>query len=169
MKNLVTGVIAGIIVFIWVMASWMFLPWHTPTFSKFSDEAIVVKELKNIAPESGVYIYPGMDVEPEKAMGEPHIFASVRHEPKDFKFCMMYGLLIHILAGLVITCLASKANAGTFPKKFMIVFKASLFAAILANLPNWNWWSLPLDYTLIGMADILIGWSIAGLWIAKRV
>jgi hypothetical protein len=42
-----------------------------------------------------------------------------------------------------------------------------LAVGILGELPSWNWWGFSAGYAFVGIADAVIGWSLAGLCIAK--
>jgi hypothetical protein len=37
----------------------------------------------------------------------------------------------------------------------------------VTHVPYWNWWSFPEEYTLVAMADLAVGWFLAGLVIAR--
>jgi hypothetical protein len=168
MKKLITGVVAGVIVFAWNMFSWMVLPWHQGTFQEFQNPVSTAQVLQQNAPTSGIYFYPPWDTKPEDMKGKPHILTTIAHEEKQMAVCMALGLLIQVLAGLVLTCLVCKANVSTLKDRLKIVCKTVTFAFIVGMLPNWLWWSFPIQFTLMGLADLVIAWTVAGLWIAKR-
>lgn len=70
MKNLFkASMIGGLIAFIWSLASWTLLPWHTDAFETFKDEKAVAAVLEQNAPRRGIYIIPRYIVEqaPQKA------------------------------------------------------------------------------------------------------
>jgi len=37
------------------------------------------------------------------------------------------------------------------------------------TVPNWIWWGYPTDFSVILALDILVGWGLAGLALAKIV
>jgi hypothetical protein len=48
---------------------------------------------------------------------------------------------------------------------FVVIF--ALAASIVTDIPYWNWFGFDLQYTLVTVADLLIGWFFAGLVLAK--
>jgi len=167
MKKLITGVVAGVIVFAWGMFSWMVLPWHQTTFQEFQNPA-TVQAIQQGAPQTGMYVYPSWDTKPEDMKGKPHILTTISYQDKNMAVCMALGLLIQILAGLVLVCLMGIANVTTLKDRLKIVCKTVAFAFIVGVLPNTLWWSFSWQYAGLGLADLVVGWTIAGIWIAKR-
>jgi hypothetical protein len=168
MKKLITGVVAGVIVFAWGMFSWMVLPWHKATFGQYQNEVITVKALQLGAPEAGMYVYPPMDTKPEDMKGKPHILTTISYKEKQMAVCMTLGLLVQVLAALALACLLGMANVTTLKDRLKIICKAVAFAFFVGILPNWLWYSFSWQHTLLCFADLVIAWTLAGLWIAKR-
>src|SRR5438105_12907769 len=58
MKRILVGsVVAGIVLFLWGCAAWLFLPTYT-NFKDILDETAVVATLKDSLPEKGIYYFP---------------------------------------------------------------------------------------------------------------
>jgi len=169
MRNLVTGIVAGVIVFIWVMISWMVLPFHNNSINTFQNPEAVLTAVTTNTSGAGIYVYPGMDSTPEEMAKEPHIVTTISLAGKNMMVCMAIGLLIQCLAGLFITSLLAKANVSNFSSKIGTVLRAVLFAGVVGLLPSWLWWGFTPSFVFLGFIDLLIGWSLAGIWIAKRV
>ncbi|MCA9396242.1 MAG: hypothetical protein KC649_03645 [Candidatus Omnitrophica bacterium] len=169
MNKLITGVAAGIVVFIWGMLSWMVLPWHQQSFSEFRGGKVAAQSVLLTTPESGMYAYPTWNTPPDEAIKQPKLLAVVSRDKKNMLFCMAKGLLIQIFAGLIITCIVATVKLQSVKDKMILIFKIALFASVTGVLPNWLWWSFTPHYTLLAVADILVGWMLAGLIIAKRV
>jgi len=167
-KKLITGVVAGVIVFAWGMTSWMVLPWHAGTMDKLRLEPVAVQAIKQAAPESGMYAYPSMDAPKEDMAKVPHFLISISYAKKNMPICMSIALLIQILGGLVLVCLIDKAKLENFGDRMKLICKAVVFAAIVGHLPNWLYWGFTPAYTGLAIADLLIAWGIAGVWISKR-
>jgi hypothetical protein len=55
----------------------------------------------------------------------------------------------------------------SYGAKVLFVAVVSLFAALFGNLPYWNWYSFPTDYTIAYMGTSVLAWSVAGLGMAK--
>jgi len=168
-KELTTGIVAGIIAFIWGWISWMALPWHAASFEKLKGEPVAVQAIKLAAPESGMYAYPGMDATKEEMKKTPHLLVAINYAEKKLPICLTIGLLIHVLGGLVLTCLLKKSNVTTLGDRMKIVCKAIFFVGFVGVLPNWLWWGFTPFYTFLVFMDLLMGWGAAGFWIAKRI
>ncbi len=177
------GVVGGIVVFIWGMISWMVLPWHTMTMNKFTHEELVAHVIEQNAPKSGIYVFPYMhtgsssEKESKKEMTEakemmktgPLVFASV-------KLGGMHGglvrhiigsLVIQIVGALLISWLLFQTKGLKYFKQVWFVASVGLVVGILGHLPAWNWMGFAWNYTLVCVLDLLIGWFLAGLVIAK--
>ena len=179
------GIVGGVIVFVWLLISWMFLPWHYQSLKKFRDENKVYNVIRDNAPVSGIYILPNMYVyregisqnELNREMASqtqmmargPVLFASVSVDgvtgPRYLPFVI--ALLIQIVGAGIITWMLFQTRLGTSEQKITFVTTVGLLIGILGFLPDWNWWRFSLSYTLGCMADQLIGWFLAGIAIAK--
>jgi hypothetical protein len=185
-KSMMTSaVVGGIIVFVWGMLSWMILPWHKHSMMKFEHEESVAQVISANAKASGLYVLPnsfhhkeGMTREENehqkmKAMQMmehgPFMLASIRVEGMNYKSPAPYivSLIIQIVSAFLITWLLLKTKGLSYMKQVGFITIVGLVAAILGYLPGWNWWGFPLCYTIVGMLDIIIGWFLAGLAIAK--
>ena len=58
------GIVGGVIVFLWMMVSWMVLPMHKATMNKFVDESEVLSTITRYAPKDGIYVIPSMEKPP---------------------------------------------------------------------------------------------------------
>lgn len=180
-KSLVKGcVLGGIILFVWGFFSWAVLPWHNMTFNTFKDPVEVGKVIAKNAMEDGVYIMPCDHCnkedrplsasEKESVHKGPFVFATVRlsgisspHMVKE----IVRSLFIQALAALFATWILVHTKGLKYWKKVRLVAVLGLFAGILAYLPMWNWMAASSGYTVVGIADYLVGWFFAGLAIAK--
>jgi len=178
------GLLGGLVLFAWGSISWMALPWHRVTFESFTDEVAVAQVLSANARGSGVYILPnghrrepGMTEAQQKAVEEdamkrgeqgPFMLASITlHGWGSMGNAMLVGLLTQIAGALLATWLLLKTSGLQYWGRvgFLVIF--ALTVAVLAYVPYWNWWHFSTNYTLVAFADLLIGWFLAGLVIAK--
>ncbi|MGB7128960.1 MAG: hypothetical protein WBD50_07745 [Candidatus Rhabdochlamydia sp.] len=183
-KKLVKGaLIGGVTVFIWSMLSWMVLPWHTQTYYKFTDEAEVAKVLKENTSQSGIYILPNTshysNNTPTKEIRKaeeilktgPFVFASIKlgGMKKMGTATLMISLCSYILAAAIISWMLLQTQGLRFLEKTLFVTMVGLLTAILGVLPAWNWWHFSTAYTLVTCLDLVIGWALAGLLMAKSL
>lgn len=169
-----SGIVGGIILFIWSAISWMALPWHMDTLHGFTDETAVVQTITSNASQSGIYVLPfkQMDVQQgQETQQTPQVFASINLQGMGSSMAkpMGIGLIGQIIAAMLVAWLLSKTSGLGYFGKLGFIFIFAVTVAIIADVPNWNWFAFDTHYTLVMMADTLIGWVLAGLVMAKLV
>ena len=154
------------------------------TFENFQNPALVQEALMIGAPKAGIYLLPGCPTKgkslpPNQAKAlikeahekmEKGTFAFVAMRPHGtgpMGPLMVRSLLIQILGAFCLTGLLLLANVRGFIRRMGFVKLFALAAGIITYLPDWNWWGFSVAYTLVGMADLFIGWILAGLVIIK--
>ncbi len=185
MRSLVLGsVLGGVVVFVWSAVSWMLLPWHNSSMKSFADESAVAQVILDNAPSGGMFMLPGMppgfeslsqtekqavetSIAQRRAEG-PYLYGVVwRGVKEDMGRQMGVALLFNILAALLVTMLVMKTGGMSWAGRVMFVVTAALAVCLIAVVPNWIWWHHPSGYIIVTMADVLIGWTLAGMVIAK--
>ncbi len=174
------AVLGGIIIFIWGLLSWMVLPWHARSFNKFCNECKVAEVIRKNAPCSGMYILPNTygydcctppcDIEESRNLMDcgPVMFASIqlcgvnRCSVMPFLTSLFtYIIGAAIVAWMLLLSRLSYWNAVIFVTLFGVA------AALLGVMPAWIWWGFSGCYTLTIFFDLIIGWFLAGLLIAR--
>jgi|ERR1700722_16892441 len=181
-KKLFRGaIIGGVIVFLWCLISWMALPWHSMVFKKFDDESSVAHAIRNNAQESGVYILPNTfkynpstsNEEMEQGMmmmqRGPTMFASVQVNGMGHKSVRPFviSLILEIIGAGIVTWMLLQTKGLKYKHRVGFVTLYGLAIGVLGILPAWNWWCFSLSYTMVIFLDLIIGWFLAGLAIAK--
>jgi hypothetical protein len=179
------GIIGGIVVFIWMLISWMLIPWHSATINKFENEEKVATVLKENAPVSGVYMLPNMChfkspvtkeemqkyrmAEKEMMRNGPIVFAGIRKDGVDPSSAAPFirALIIQIVAGFFVTWLLLMTKGLKYMQQVGFITLLGFLAGIMTLLPAWNWCGFSTGYVVVGMLDLIIGWFLAGLAIAK--
>lgn len=84
---------------------------------------------------------------------------------------LVRGLLLSVAAAIVAAALLAAAAPALPRYRHRVLFVALLggFAATATRLVDWNWWAFPLDWILLEVADLVVGWTLAGLAIAAIV
>jgi uncharacterized membrane protein len=184
-KSLILGsLLGGLVLFVWGAISWMALPWHLTTLNKFKDEAAVAQVLTANAARAGVYILPnvhkhepGISEEQKKAaeaeglkrMQEgPFLFAAVRLTGStSMGPQMIIQLVTQIVSALFVSWLLLKTRGLSYLGRVGFVMMIALVVAVISHVPYWNWWGFSTGYTFVAITDLIIGWLLAGLVIAK--
>ena len=184
MKRIITaGVVGAIVLFVWGMAAFMVLPLHTPTMHQLPEDRQIAEALSAQNLESGVYTSPfpanPADMSnPESPFMKNHeagpIFSiyyrkegAVPMNPGVLGTGFVIDLLATTLAAWLLSMLGSCGNS--YGCRVGFVAGMGVLIAIVGHLSYWNWMYFPLDYTLAFVADVVIGWTLAGLAIAYFV
>lgn len=181
-----SGLLGGLIVFLWGAVSWMVLPFHAKTLNHFQDESAVQAVLTTNTLGAGLYVLPHPEPEnarlPDLAAKQRALkrqrqmeygpFAIVVFQPHGtgaMLLLMARGLALKVLAAILMTWLLLQVGVVSYRRRVFLVMVTAMIGAILVNLEQWNWWAFPDDYVLLQMLDLLIGWFLAGLVMAKIV
>ncbi|HZS11157.1 MAG TPA: hypothetical protein VFA38_02835 [Nitrospirales bacterium] len=165
---LLGGVLGAVIVFVWNAISWMLLPWHQWTFSKFKDEETVGRVIAANVDRDGLYLGPCPSKTGEPPKAGPRIFSTIRLGGMEGMGGYLIGsFLIGLLGALFIMGLLLHHTPGnSYAHRVGFVMVVALTGGILSHLPHWNWWGFPASYTAVAIADLVIGWGLAGLAMA---
>lgn len=179
------SVLGGIVVFVWGVISWMVLPWHMETSHQFTDEHAVATVLEENTPVSGIYFLPNchkhtagetaeeikssMEAAKSRMKQGPLLFVSIHKEGMDPESVRPFigSLLIQIIAAIFATGLLLQTKALPYIRRVWFVCALGVFAGVVSTLPDWNWMSFSLGWTVVTFLDLAIGWFLAGLVIAK--
>ncbi len=183
-----SGIVGGIILFIWSAISWMALPWHMATLHGFNDEVAVEQIIVANTPKSGIYVMPMKQMDMKQAASDaassssssttstatsttttPQIFASVNLKGMGSSMAMpmVIAVIYLIIAACLVAWMLSKTVGLGYLNRVGFVVVFGIAVAILSALPCWNWFGFALNYSMVMMADIIIGWFLAGLVMAK--
>jgi hypothetical protein len=182
-NHLKCAVAGGLIVFIWGLFSWMVFPWHQTSLKKFTNESEVATVISENAPTAGMYVLPNTFAYNDKTSQEhmtqgmtmmekgPFMFASIRPNGmgKMSLGPFILSLFIQIIGAFIVTWMLMKTKGLIFRKQVGFVTLFGLGVGILTQIPDWNWWGFSCVYVLTNLADLVIGWFLAGLAIAKII
>jgi hypothetical protein len=165
------GVLGGIVLFIWSAISWMALPFHNQNLKSFSNEILVESALKASLDkdQGGIYILPNPHKN-EAAKKETGLFAFVAVSPQgwgNMGLRMLIAFLFNVLGAAVVTGLLLKTGGMKYWGRVGFTVLFALAAGVVCRLPEWNWWGFSAGFVLMEFMDLLVGWFLAGLVIAK--
>lgn len=169
MRNLLLSAVAGMVLFVWGFVSWAVLPWHNMVANKFTDEAAVSQVLKDNAPQAGVYYLPFS--EQDHGPGQVGAFANVLPQGTEMNMGrqMGIGLVTQIVSAFLVLALVSMTSGLVYWGKVGFFALAGLTIGFVSHAPYWNWFGFPAPYVGVTILDILTGWILAGLVVAKFV
>ena len=180
-KIFLAGVLGAVAMFTWQFIAHMFLPLGEAGFAEIPNESAVVAVMQsNIGEKVGLYLYPGTGLGPTATKEEksevmkrmPDMYASkpsgllLYHPPGEpFKFGQR--LAIQFVTDLVLSLLAvfllARARLTTFGSIMGVATVIGLIAAIVTNIPLWNWYGFPCVYTTANVTMELVSFLCVGL------
>jgi hypothetical protein len=167
MKNMLLSLVAGIVLFVWGFVSWVVLPWHMAVANRFTDEAAVSRVLKENSPQAGVYYLPFS----EKDHGPNMVgaFANVLPQGTEMNMNrqMAVGVVTQVLSAFLVLGLLGMRSGLSYWGKVGFFALAGLTIGFVSHAPYWNWFGFPAPYVGVTIADGVIGWTLAGLAVAK--
>lgn len=176
MRILIAGVVGAIAMYIWVFVAHMFTPLATMGFQQIKDEAPVVAAVQAAIPKSGLYAFPWIDMKSKDYMKEyaektkttGSALILYRAPPGDAT--MTKQLVIEFVTELAECLLAAFLLAQTmiagFAMRAGFIAVVGGVASISTNVPYWNWYGFPCDFTLAAIIMQFVGFIVAGLAIA---
>ncbi len=184
-RVLIAGLFAGIGMFLWMSIAHMALPLGRIGVSEIPNEAPVLAAMQaSLGDHSGLYIFPGMGLGPNPTHAEQNNAMAHYQEklnanpsglliyhPAGAKALTPAQLITEFVTELVEAFLASlllaRAALGTYSRRVAFVTTVGIVAVLATNVPYWNWYGFPTDYTIAYMFTQLVGFLVAGLIAGK--
>ena len=179
-RAFVAAILGGITMFIWSFLAHDLLPLGETGMREFKDEAAMLDALKtNLGDAHGLYHFPGHKAGPnatrqeksdamkramEKAASGPS-GVLLYHSTREFSFGKLLGIefATELLEAMLVVFLLTQTGIESFSGRIGFVFVAGILAAITTNIPYWNWYGFPSNYTAAYMAIEIIGFLCVGL------
>ena len=179
-RAFLAAILGGITMFIWSFLAHDLLPLGETGMREFKDEAAMLDALKtNLGDAHGLYHFPGHKAGPnatrqeksdamkramEKAATGPS-GVLLYHSTREFSFGKLLGIefATELLEAMLVVFLLTQTGIESFSGRIGFVFAAGILAAITTNIPYWNWYGFPSNYTAAYMSIEIIGFLCVGL------
>ena len=179
-RAFLAAILGGITMFIWSFLAHDLLPLGETGMGEFKDEAAMLDALKtNLGDARGLYHFPGHKAGPnatrqeksdamkramEKAASGPS-GVLLYHPTREFSFGKLLGIefATELLEAMLVVFLLTQTGIESFSGRIGFVFVAGILAAITTNIPYWNWYGFPSNYTAAYMSIEIIGFLCVGL------
>ena len=179
-RALLAAILGGIVMFIWSFIAHDLLPLGEIGMREFKNESAVLDALKtNLGDARGLYHFPGHRAGPnatrqeksdamkramEKAASGPSGLL-IYHPSREFTFGKLLGIefATELLEAILVVFLLTQTRIESFGGRVGFVFLAGILAAITTNVPYWNWYNFPSNYTAAYMCIEIIGFLCVGL------
>jgi hypothetical protein len=169
------GLLGGIAMFIWVYIAYTVLPLGFIGLRKLPNETAVLDALqKNIAENSGIYLFPGLWLEPnpphndfaDKVARYPSgilMYNAAGSRSVAMSRWLLVDFLTQLAEALLAVFLLSRTRLTTFGARLTFVLLVGILAASATNVGYWNWYGFPWSYTLAFIFIQVVGFLCIGL------
>jgi hypothetical protein len=176
MRILIAGVAGAVAMFIWMGVAHMVTPLGWIGFSQIADEAPVIAAMQGAIPKDGLYIFPWVDPKSKEAMAQykekvkTSASGLLLYKAPPGSDIETKQLVIEFVTEIALCLLAAFLLAQTmlaaYAMRVGFVALVGVTAAISTNVPYWNWYGFPCDFTLAAIFMAVVGYLVAGLVIA---
>jgi hypothetical protein len=181
-RILIGGVVAGIVYFFWGAVAHMTLPLGMMGFSSIpaDREDSVRTVLKAAIQEPGLYFVPGGGMEKLSEDQQKVWLAKLKEGPSALLVVRPNGgepmtpgqllteLASNIVAGLLAAYLLAQVPGG-YLARVRFTSLLGLFGWLIISVSYWNWYGFPVEFTVAGAIEEVVGWFLAGLALAAIV
>lgn len=180
-RVLLAGVLGAIAMFLWSFIAHMVLPLGYTGFREIPNESALLGAMQaSIGQSSGLYLFPGLGAGPNPTSAQRNA-AMKDYEPK--LAANPSGLLIYhppgakgitggklgmeflteFVEALLAVILLAQTRIGSYAGKVGFIILVGVVAAVTSNIPYWNWYGFPGNYTAAYMTTQIMGYLVAGL------
>lgn len=181
MKILLTGILGGIVMFIWTSVAHMSLPLGEAGIHEIPNESAVLSAMQsNIGDQTGLYIFPGPGVgnnatRQEKNEAMRHMAEKMAANPsgilmyhapgRPFTIGKWLGIEFgtELLEAILVVFLLAQTRIVSFAGRVGFVLAAGILAAVTTNISYWNWYGFPGVYTASYMLIQMVGFLLVGV------
>jgi len=180
-RILLAGVLGGLAMFIWASIAHMVVPLGSTGVREIPNEANVLGAMQSsLGQTSGLYIFPGLGAGPNPTTAQrnaamkdygPKLAANpsglLIYHPPGAKGITGGKLGLEFLTEVVETLLAvlllAQTRLESYAGKVGFIVLVGIIAALATNIPYWNWYGFPGNYTAAYMTTQIVGYLSAGL------
>ena len=184
-KQVLLGTIVGAVTIFLVSSIWhVVLPFAETGFHVLPHEEVVTVALRLGISEPGIYMFPGIDPakanDPVEAQKYTEKFRRgptglIIFQPggSDFSFprLLVKQFCFQLLAALVVSLLLAMSAPAipSYLQRVLFVALVAVFGSLVIDLPYWNWYGFPGNYTAEHLAEMALTWGATGFAIAAVV
>lgn len=184
MKLLLAALLGAIAIFLWEFVAHMLTPLGEAGMDYMPSVETVSSSLQSaIGTKTGMYIFPTGGLTANSSSEEKHKAMErmseemktkpsglLIYKPAGTEFNFPKSLAVQFVTDLVkailLLALLARTRLASFGQRVGFVVLAGLLAAIVTNIPYWNWYGFNGTYTMSQILMEIIGFSCAGLVIA---
>jgi hypothetical protein len=179
-RIILAGILGGIAMFIWSTLAHTVLPLGEVSVREMSNEQAVIDALRaNLDGRQGLYLFPGLGVGRNPSREAKH--EAMRHmgeklannpsglliyhprRPLNFPRLLAIEFVTELVEAIIVVFLLAQTRLMNFGSRVGFVTVAGILAAIVTNVPYWNWYGFPKRYTAAYMFTEIVGFFIVGI------
>lgn len=179
-KMLLTGLAGGIVLFFWGFVAHEVLPLGTTGMKYLGNgEDRVIATMRDQIKEPGLYPFPFWDPSlpkdqhaearkkaDEKTKSGPHglLFVDPKGSNRTLAGYLVVEFITNVFTALLAAYLLSQAPGLTrFGSRVLFVALLGLIAGVAVNIPQWNWYYFPTEFTIAAVVEHVIGFALIGV------
>lgn len=189
LRVFVGGLLAAVVVFAYLMASWMVFDFHRGTILPLPESWRDAFAAQEPIVQSGVYAEP-MPPEPDPAASPeetqrrldeflarhrrgPLVTVFYRREGAEpfSPLLLVQGFGLDVIAAWIagLILFLGRAAFYSYPQRVVVVALMGAFTAVVAHGGYFVWMSFEWGFTLAMACDVIVSWLLAGLVLAAIV
>jgi hypothetical protein len=168
MRILIAGLLGAIAMYI-VLSVMHLSPLGQVGIHAMPNGETVIAQISDAAGgKGGLYFAPDhMSAKPSAARGPFALVAFAPNAPTGLSpMQLTFEFLSELAETLVAAWLLAQAGLASYGARVGFVTGIGVVGAILSEAPYWNWYSFPVDYSLVNAFMQIIGFFVAGLAMA---
>jgi len=181
-RVVLSGLLAGVVVFFWGAVAHMHLPLGTMGIRQIPDEDGMLATIRGSIKTPGLYFFPGMNFSNPTSQSEyqTHL-EKIKQGPTGILVVhtieggepmtprqLGTELATNVVSALIAAWLLTKVVSG-YAGRVLFVTLLGVFGFLIVNVPHWNWYGFPTDFTAAQAIEHIVGWFLAGLVLAAIV
>jgi len=180
-RIVLAGLFGGIAMFLWSFVAHTILPLGEMGVREIPNEQAVLGNMQSsIGQAPGLYLFPGVGLGPhasrqQKNDAMQHYGDKLAANPSGLLLYhppgakaltpnqLMTEFLTEFIESLIVIFLLAQTALTGFGARVGFVTLAGILAAITTNIPYWNWYGFPVNYTAGYMTTEIVGFILVGI------
>ena len=168
MRILIAGILGGLAMYVWLSVAHLSPLGQVGVHALPNGDAMIAQIEDAAGGKAGLYFVPDhMSAKPSSAAGPFALVSFTPNAPTGLSPAQLtFEFFSELVEALLAAWLLAQAGLAAYGARVAFVTGIGVVAAILAEAPYWNWYSFPLDYSLVNAAMQIVGFFVAGLVMA---
>jgi hypothetical protein len=180
-RILLAGVLGAIAMFLWSSLAHVVLPLAKTGIQEIPNEQLVLSAMQtSLGATPGLYFFPGIGLGPDATRQQENAAMQqydqklatnpsgllIYHPPGAKALTpgqLVTEFITEFIEALLVVFLLAQTRLATFASRVGFVTLAGIMAAITTNLPYWNWYGFPTNYTIAYMTIEIVGYVVVGI------